>query len=424
MKVLWITNIKFPAVCEKLGENKIVTGGWMYSLSSELGKVPNIKLAVATVYNGNELKIIEIDNIIYYLLPTKKDYFYYDKKLEKYWLRVKENFNPEIVHIHGTETPYGKQYIKACGCSGVVVSIQGLVSVYTRYFYAGLSYREILGNISIRDIIKRDSIIQQRAKFYKNGEVEKYVIKTCSNVIGRTEWDKNHVKCINPSVNYFHCNETLRSAFYQNKWEYEKCDKHTIFLSQALYPIKGLHNVLEALKYVVKKYPDTKLVISGNNIFSKKTLKEKLFLTGYGNLILKIINRNNLMNHIEFTGALNEYQMVEQFQKANLFLCPSSIENSPNSLGEAQLLGVPVIASYVGGVPDMVKEGETGFCYRFEVIEMLAELICKVFEMKDLKTLSEKEIDTAKRRHNSEDITSEIISIYNKICDNNSKNAK
>ena len=48
-------------------------------------------------------------------------------------------------------------------------------------------------------------------------------------------------------------------------------------------------------------------------------------------------------------------------------------------MGEAQLLGVPVIASYVGGVPDMVTHGETGLLYRFEEVEMLAEGIRNLF---------------------------------------------
>ena len=54
---------------------------------------------------------------------------------------------------------------------------------------------------------------------------------------------------------------------------------------------------------------------------------------------------------------------------------PSSIENSPNSLGEAQLLGVPCIASDVGGVTDMIPNKECGIIYRFEEVELLAKHI-------------------------------------------------
>ena len=82
---------------------------------------------------------------------------------------------------------------------------------------------------------------------------------------------------------------------------------------------------------------------------------------------------------MQFTGSLREDQMIAEYLNAHLFICPSSIENSPNSLGEAQLLGVPVIASYVGGVPDMVTHGETGLLYRFEEVEMLAEGIRNLF---------------------------------------------
>ena len=45
--------------------------------------------------------------------------------------------------------------------------------------------------------------------------------------------------------------------------------------------------------------------------------------------------------------------MCDRYLKSNLFVCCSAIENSPNSLGEAQLLGMPYVASFVGGVPEI-----------------------------------------------------------------------
>lgn len=64
--------------------------------------------------------------------------------------------------------------------------------------------------------------------------------------------------------------------------------------------------------------------------------------------------------------------MVKRYLLSNVFICPSTIENSPNSLCEAQLLGVPHIASYVGGTADLMK-GNEECLYRFEETEMLAE---------------------------------------------------
>ncbi|MBE9469360.1 MAG: glycosyltransferase family 4 protein [Bacteroidetes bacterium] len=97
---------------------------------------------------------------------------------------------------------------------------------------------------------------------------------------------------------------------------------------------------------------------------------------------LYLKNRLILKNKVVFSSFLNEDQICDYYLKANLFICPSSIENSPNSLGEAQLLGVPCFASYIDGVPDMMKGKEKNM-YRFEEIEMLADKVCESFRLEE-----------------------------------------
>ena len=59
---------------------------------------------------------------------------------------------------------------------------------------------------------------------------------------------------------------------------------------------------------------------------------------------------------------------------------PSVIENSPNSIGEAMLLGVPIVASDVGGVSSLVEHWKNGFLYQADAPYMLAYYIGKIFE--------------------------------------------
>ena len=105
--------------------------------------------------------------------------------------------------------------------------------------------------------------------------------------------------------------------------------------------------------------------------------------------------------------------------KSNVYICPSSIENSPNSVAEAQILGIPLIASYTGGTPDMVTHGVSGYLYRFEEVEMLAALVCKVFDMEECSELSKNEIETASIRHDKGIIISTLKSIYSHIINKN-----
>ena len=154
----------------------------------------------------------------------------------------------------------------------------------------------------------------------------------------------------------------------------------------------------------------------GQNITQTTTLMNKIKLSGYGSYIKKLINQLKLHDQVQFIGSLTEEQMIEEYLKAHLFICPSSIENSPNSLGEAQLLGVPVISSYVGGAPDMVTHGETGLLYRFEEVEMLAEHIRSLFTNTSLaQNLSTNGISAAEQRHHQTTNLQQIIKIYRSI---------
>jgi glycosyltransferase involved in cell wall biosynthesis len=418
MKILWVVNTLFPAPSKELGLSVPVVGGWMYGLASQICKYVNIELAVATTYEGSTLKEMTINGIQYFLLPSSNN-LKYDTSLEIYWAEIAERIKPDIIHIHGTEFAHGLSCMRKLPNIPYVISIQGLVSIYTKYYFSGISLGDIAKNITFRDLLRLDTIINAKAKFKKRGILEKEYIKLTKNVIGRTSWDYANTKAINPFLNYHFCNETLRDGFYSAaKWKYEKCEPNTIFLSQADYPIKGLHQVLKALKIVKHTYPNVRIKVGGNNIIKNSSLKDKIRLSGYGKYIKRLITDNALENNILFLGTLTEDEMIKEYLSANLFICPSSIENSPNSLGEAQMLGVPVIASYVGGVPDMVVDGKTGFLYRFEEINMLALLIEHIFSMsiQNLNILSINEQDVARKRHDSSFNVKQITYIYNNVC--------
>lgn len=377
MNILWITNIMLPPVCKELKISIPPIGGWMYSmLKSQLHSPNDYQIAIATVWEGDFRHII-IDGITYYLLPLNgKSKIKYNRELENYWKRIKDSFNPDIIHIHGSEFPHGLSYVNACGAKSVVVSVQGIISSIVEYYTSGINDSEIRRCLTLRDVLK-GGILSEKTKFAKRGKLEIELLSKVNHIIGRTEWDKAHIWAINPQAKYYHVGENLRDSFYKYKWKYENCEPYTIFVSQASYPIKGLHKLLKALPLVIKRYPRTKLYVAGNDIINRPWYK----INSYGNYLKRIIKESKLEDRVCFTGSLNEQQMCQQYLKSNLFICCSSIENSPNSLGEAQLLGMPHLATYVGGIPEIV-ENNPEVLYRFEEIEMLAHKICNIFQLK------------------------------------------
>lgn len=413
MRVLWITNSLLPSIKDKLGIAKGASGGWMEAAAENLlEKYHDIELAIVSTWSKTTSG--KVDNMKYYTIPAD---IYTRKKEEReaIWNNIISEFKPDIVHIHGTEFSHGLSYLKDVGGDNIVISIQGLVSIIERYQMAGITKKNIWRNITIHEILTR-SLLGLKKRYKTKAENEREYIRNARYVIGRTLWDKMHTKNINPNITYFHCNETLRSSFYDNEWKEDKCIPHTIFFSQASTPLKGLHILLKALSIIKREYPDVKVKVAGSSILRNENFKMRLRQSTYGKFLCKLIKKYDIKDSVSFTGVLDEKGMVQEYLNANVFVCASSIENSSNSIGEAQILGVPCVCSYVGGTPSIVEDGKTGVLYRFEEHEMLALHVIEIFRNKELANKLGKEArDVALERHNAEKNTRDTYEIYKQI---------
>ena len=417
MNVLWISNIVPPEAEALLGNNRELksTGGWIVGLADVLSKQEHIHLSIAAISPSVDgVKVLTGERITYYLIPQVGDDIHYTKQEEPLWKTVKQLCAPDVVHIHGTESPHALSFVKACGSENVVVSIQGLVSAYYYYYYYGQTFFEVFSNITLRDIIRGGTLIGKR-RFVQRAKSEVDLLKKVHHIIGRTDWDRCKVWSLNPSACYHFNNETLRKEFYQgDRWSLESCERYSIFVSQGAVPYKGLHQVLKALPLILRDFPQSKVYVAGYDICRRNTLKEKLLMTGYGKYLSSVIKKFGLEGKVIFTGPLSAQEMKKHYLSSNVFVSPSAIENSPNSVGEAQILGVPVISSFVGGVVNMIPDSSCGKLYRFEEIEMLANMICDIFT--NSKVPSERMIAMAKERHDGERNVSQLLNIYKKVA--------
>lgn len=421
MKVLWMCNVKTGRITIMQGETSSVNiGGWLEGLSNSL--LENNEIELVYCYPDYKRKTVETkaqQNFSYYSIPmTKREAnIQIDEKS-----RAVQAFNkvlcderPDIIHFFGTEFLYTNAFIdcaiKLKFQNRIVTSIQGLVSIYALHFEAGLP-EWVFKRKTLSEIKNKTSLSDNRENFYHRGVDEKNALKKSKYIIGRTSWDEACTHLIAPKAKYFFCNETLRAEFYNGTWTYEKCNKYQVFISQASYPIKGLHKVIEAVGYIKNEFPGIKIVVAGNNIYKTD------FIHGntYGRYLKKLINLYGIENNIKFVGSKNASEMKQLMLESNAFVCPSSIENSPNSLGEAMLLGVPCIASDVGGVQDMMVRDEEGYVYPFDETYKLAYYLKKVFS--NPKTAGEMGIrarEHAMQTHNAKVNNNRLLEIYNFI---------
>lgn len=373
MRILWLCNIMLPAVAEKLNQETCVKEGWLTGLAHvilERGQDNGIILGTAF---PTDRKLDGCQGTLeagkgrlhYYGFYEDCDHpEAYDKKLEGTMEKILKDFKPDVIHSFGVEYAHTLAMCRAVkDRRRMLVGIQGLCFVCEQAYMASLPER-VQKRVTFRDLIKRDNITRQREKFARRGLREKEILSLAGNITGRTAFDHYYARQQNPEAAYFFLNETLRPEFYEGRWNQSECEPHTIFLSQGDYPLKGLHYMLKALPAIRQVFPDVKLVVAGNNLTSYKTWKDKLKLSSYGKFLRELIRENGLEERIFFTGRIGAEEMKAQYLKSGLYVCCSSLENSPNSLGEAMLLGMPCVAADVGGITSVFNSEEDGIVYR------------------------------------------------------------
>ena len=166
---------------------------------------------------------------------------------------------------------------------------------------------------------------------------------------------------------------------------------------------------------ILAKYPNAKIITTGDDFIGKR----KLFQNSYRRYLLNLVESFDLKDKIVFKGMLSAEQMKAEYLSANVFVCPSTIENSPNSVGEAMITGCPVVASYVGGVMDMLCHNQEGYLYQSTSSEMLAYYICKVFsDLDKTNMISKNARKRAKKNHNRDENNRNLLSIYLEVLEN------
>ncbi len=414
MRLLWLCN-NAPGVVRSHITGKPQSGvNWMDHVLSGLRRQGFV---LRILYRGaGEPGVID-DTCSYAAISETPAHIYVPELAERFREEIRA-FQPDVIHSWGVEYHHALAMVHAAEAEGklphMAASIQGLCRFLAEHYTDGIP-ANVCRRSTLRDFLRKDNILQQQEKFVLRGKLETAALEKLYHVIGRTDWDFGCVKQINPEIHYHFCNETLRETFYEGKWSYHSCKKHRVFASSCSYPIKGFHYLLEAFSQVVKDYPDATLMVTGRSFLSKD-LKGKLRQGSYERYLTALAKKYHLEDKLVFLGSLSAEKMKEAFLEANVFALPSTLENSPNVLGEAMVLGVPCVAADVGGVKNLMNRDTEGILYEPGNVSQLAESICKLFALEDqAAALGEAAREHALQTHDPEKNLQDLIGIYNDI---------
>ena len=409
MKVLWF-EITTPSQFER---TDMVLGGWQDSLENVIKSDKRIELYVA--FPSNVLKETRIvDGVTYIPLFLKCSLFskirnlfswnvFRDKLMTKS-LNVVNDVKPDIIHVFGTEYPYGliSCYMKV----PVVLHIQGAIIPYHNAYYPpGYNNFSMFFHL-FPNIIKQIYVWIKAKKEKSRVKLESSVWKSVPYYMGRTNWDKSIVFCNNPQAHYFHVDEVLRPVFYNTTERWSVKDEGNIrLLTIGIGTFwKGPDLILKTSNILKQLGINFEWIVAGEIRSDVKTVVEKREALHFKE------------NNVNILGYVNADKLVELLLSSSILVHTAYIDNSPNSICEAQILGIPVISTMVGGIDTLIDNGVNGILVPAnDPWRMAYEIVSLANNNDKMMFISGNAQAIAAKRHDRTIIMSQLMNCYNSI---------
>ncbi|MBQ6018657.1 MAG: glycosyltransferase family 4 protein [Clostridia bacterium] len=411
MNILWTANLIPRGVAESLSVKSDVLGGWVEAMASRLKQIDGVHLTIACKSDTGADFDVEYDGVRYCSIPYRKGTDF--SALSAVCDVITEKVRPHIVQIEGTEFLHAKAMLITAKKKGIpaVVSLQGILNGQYGYQCGLLPIDDMMLSCDPVSVFSALTLHFRKTRWYApRMKPERELIADARFILGRTTWDRAHSYALNPDAKYYSVARVLRPAFYEERWSIETMQRHALYVGNSYYALKGFHFLVEALPELIREYPDITVYVAGHKPFGENRSPLK---KGYGAYLKKRIDRLGVGSHIVFTGTLNAEEVAGMLSRVNAYVLTSVAENSPNTLAEAMLVGTPCISSYVGGAPDMAKDGEEALFYRSDDPALLAWCVKRIFD--DDATalmLSENARNKARVTHDAEHNAETLYHVY------------
>jgi glycosyltransferase involved in cell wall biosynthesis len=180
--------------------------------------------------------------------------------------------------------------------------------------------------------------------------IEQEIFSRVNFIFGRTDWDRRISVALAPKAEYFHVDEVMRPVFYGLRWIPGERATPVYLTTSSPSIYKGFETIIDTARILVRQGVAFEWQVAG---LSTDHALVRLICGDR-----KVANLDAL--HIRLLGMLSEDGLAERLMGADAYVQVSHIENSPNSVCEAMLAGVPVIASFAGGTGSLLRDGVEG----------------------------------------------------------------
>lgn len=192
------------------------------------------------------------------------------------------------------------------------------------------------------------------------------------------------------------------------KIEFDKgggLEENTILFVGWLYPHKGLHVLLRAMPRVLEKMPSAKLYVveTGRG-------------EAYAEEVEELIRELKLKKHVVMLGKVSHREVEKLLRKTSVVAIPEQWENMlPLILGEAMILAKPIVASCIGGIPELIKNTQTGLLATPDDSGDFAKKIVWLLQNKEkAREMGERAQKAASQIFSEEKFLDDLLGLYKK----------
>jgi glycosyltransferase involved in cell wall biosynthesis len=202
--------------------------------------------------------------------------------------------------------------------------------------------------------------------------------------------------------------EVLSKNDLRKKIGFKKTEKIILYVG-SLRPLKGLPYLLRAMKTINEK--NKRLLIVGQIIGWEKD-KEHLEC---------IVKKLKISKFVTFVGRIPNKKVFEYMTLSDVFVLPSLSEGFPNVILEAMATGLPIIATRIGGIPEIIVDKTNGFLVDPKNPNQISEKINLLFKDEKLrKKISSNNIKEIKK-YDWKNVIDELENVYLQVINNNLK---
>lgn len=411
MRVLWLTPIQLPAAKGR----DATSGGWMEGLRRALEiHEPDVELTIAS-WGSVRHEPFRAGNAEY-LCISGDDRQGRMAQLKRRWrpleapqgaledcARIIAQSKPELIHVHGSESFLGLALAGTDVPS--VISLQGIMHASLRHATTGLGLADWLRLSATRESLHGYGFAQRLSQYRTRARTELGIMALCDAYLGRTEWDRAVLKAVRPSARYYQSQEILNQVFADQEWR-DPGPEAPLFCTSGSSPFKGLEILLEALAILRRTTGRAPRLRVAGSVRSGAMWP----------LLKRGLDDPRLRGAVDLLGVLPPAALAEEFRQAALYVHPSHMDNSPNALCEAMLMGLPCVASFVGGIPSLIRHEDCGLLFHDREPVMLAHAIERLLDDRALAVrLGNQARLVARDRHDPKRVAQGVAAIYREV---------